>query len=203
MKKEIFEKYRWFFIMGLTILIILGGGIYWWDAQNKQKRVEDVFLQESTSESTIETTNDSYTFLVDIKGAVNSPGVYEIRDGDRMQDAIQLAGGFSKEADDRQINLSEKVADQQLIYIPKKGEKLTEQSQGQQQNNSEQTSEKVNLNTADKTQLQTLSGIGEKKAEEIINYREENGRFKTINDLTKVTGIGEKTVEKLKNSITI
>lgn len=203
MKKEIFEKYRWFFIMGLTILIILGGGIYWWGAQNKQKRVEDVFLQESTSESTIETTNGSYTLLVDIKGAVNSPGVYEIQDGDRMQDAIQLAGGLSKEADDRQINLSEKVADQQLIYIPKKGEKLTEQSQGQQQNNSEQTSEKVNLNTADKTQLQTLSGIGEKKAEEIINYREENGRFKTINDLTKVTGIGEKTVEKLKNSITI
>ena len=202
--KEILAKYRWPVIISVSVLLILGGGVYRTYIQSKQERVEQPFLEEHTSETIVEETTDSDTFLyVDIKGAVNSPGVYEMQEGDRMQDAIQLAGGFSKQADDQQINLSEKIVDQQLIYIPKKGERFTQQTKEQSPSTTDQASEKINLNTADKTQLQTLSGIGEKKAEEIIKYREENGSFKTINDLTKVTGIGEKTVEKLKNSITI
>jgi len=149
--------------------------------------------------------------FVDIKGAVMYPGVYELQADQRIIDAVKLAGGYTQDADTQLINHAQKVEDEMVIYIPIKGEKLDEittniltmPTSGTSQSNNGMKAQKVNLNKADEAALTTLSGIGPSKAQSIISYREENGSFKTIEDLKKVSGIGEKTFEKLKDFITV
>ena len=129
--------------------------------------------------------------------------------GERVIDLINRAGGFLDDADQTKINLSQKVADEMVIYVPKVGEdsNVMEQVasffQPQQSGNEASSDGKVNINQADSTLLQTLPGIGPSKAEAIIEYRETNGPFKMIEDIMNISGIGEKTFEKLKNSITV
>ena len=150
-------------------------------------------------------------WFVDIKGAIKFRGMYPVETDMRIFDVIELAGGLSEEADRNQVNLAEHVRDQMVIYIPKVGENLaevmlpTETSTSHHDSDHAQAENEtlVNLNTATAQELQTLSGIGEKKAEAIITYRETNGSFQTIDDLKKVKGIGEKTFDSLKESITI
>lgn len=149
--------------------------------------------------------------VVDIKGAVKNPGVYGVTSDMRLIDAINLAGGFTGEADQSQMNLALRLTDQLMIYVPKNGEELPmEQSLKQPVKSGEKVNEevaskglKVNLNTASVAELQTLAGVGLKKAEDIIRYREENGSFQQIEELTKVSGIGEKTYEALKEQLTV
>jgi len=145
--------------------------------------------------------------LIDIKGAVVHPGVYALQPDQRIIDAVQLAGGYSENADTRLINHAQKVQDEMVIYIPVKGEKLEEGMAKLQfttfSENNKAINNKVNINKADEKELTTLAGIGPSKAQSIIAYREENGYFQTIEDVKKVTGIGEKTFEKLKDSITV
>lgn len=149
--------------------------------------------------------------VVDIKGAVKNPGVYGVTSDMRLIDAINLAGGFTGEADQSQMNLALRLTDQLMIYVPKNGEELTmEQSLKQPVKSGEKVNEevaskglKVNLNTASVAELQTLAGVGLKKAEDIIRYREENGSFQQIEELTKVSGIGEKTYEALKEQLKV
>ncbi|MFO7315627.1 MAG: helix-hairpin-helix domain-containing protein [Bacilli bacterium] len=148
--------------------------------------------------------------VVDVKGAVKFPGVYELTTEDRIIDAIQMAGGYSEEADSNYINHAQKLQDEMVIYIPKKGESLEGEGPSsvgpvfvQSQKTAGQKDPLVNINTADESQLTTLPGIGPSKAKAIIQYREENGKFKQIDELKNVSGIGEKTFEKLKDLITI
>lgn len=149
--------------------------------------------------------------LVDVKGAVLHPGVYTLNEEQRIIDAVNLAGGYLTNADTQLINHAQKVQDEMVIYIPVKGEKLDEVTSGFISMPTAGTSTsggsakdgKVNLNQADEAALTTLSGIGPSKAKSIIAYREENGGFQTIEDLKKVTGIGDKTYEKLKDSISV
>ena len=145
--------------------------------------------------------------LIDIKGAVMHPGVYALQPEQRIIDAVQLAGGYSEDADTRLINHAQKVQDEMVIYIPVIGEKLDDEMANIHEaifnNSNTTTSSKVNVNKADDAELATLVGIGPSKAQSIIAYREENGYFQTIEDIKKVTGIGEKTFEKLKDSITV
>ncbi|TFJ39109.1 hypothetical protein CKN73_11210 [Carnobacterium divergens] len=145
--------------------------------------------------------------VVDIKGAVKNPGVYGVTSDMRLIDAINLAGGFTGEADQSQMNLALRLTDQLMIYVPKNGEELTmEQSLKSGEKVNEEVASKglkVNLNTASVAELQTLAGVGLKKAEDIIRYREENGSFQQIEELTKVSGIGEKTYEALKEQLTV
>ncbi|WP_409370114.1 helix-hairpin-helix domain-containing protein [Lysinibacillus sp. 38-6] len=145
--------------------------------------------------------------LIDIKGAVLHPGVYALQPEQRIIDAVQLAGGYSEDADTRLINHAQKVQDEMVIYIPVKGENLEEGMAHIQfatfGDSNKATNNKVNVNKADDKELTTLAGIGPSKAQSIIAYREENGNFQTIEDVKKVAGIGEKTFEKLKDSITV
>jgi len=145
--------------------------------------------------------------LIDIKGAVLHPGVYALQPEQRIIDAVQLAGGYSEDADTRLINHAQKVQDEMVIYIPAKGEQLEEGIANMQfaafGDSNKASNNKVNVNKADDKELTTLAGIGPSKAQSIIAYREENGYFQTIEDVKKVTGIGEKTFEKLKDSITV
>ena len=143
---------------------------------------------------------------VDIKGAVKLPGMYEVSSDMRVLNVIDMAGGLTLEADDQQVNFSQKVEDQMVIYIPKEGEEVSENIGLVNGGESGQTSEeegKVNLNQASKEELMTLNGVGEKKAEKIIEHREENGSFKSIEEIKNVNGFVEKTFESLKSSIII
>ncbi|GFH39685.1 helix-hairpin-helix domain-containing protein [Lactococcus insecticola] len=158
-----------------------------------------------TQSSDKETTSDF--LIVDVKGAVKNPNVYQVKAGARVNDAILQAGGLTAQADAKSVNLAQKVTDEMVVYVAAQGEVGLAQANVTSPANATGTSagasEKVNLNTADLTQLQTLSGIGAKKAQDIIDYREQNGNFKAIEDLSQVSGFGEKTLEKLKESITV
>ncbi len=144
--------------------------------------------------------------LVDVKGAVNYPGVYTLTDEDRVVDAITVAGGYIEGADSSLINHAQKLQDEMVIYIPVKGEETEAVVQnfavmslgGQSSGDA-----KVNINTADETQLTTLPGIGPAKAKAIISHREEQGTFQTVEGLKEVSGIGDKTFEQLKDLIDI
>ncbi len=167
-----------------------------------QKPKEDVWTDVSVpTEQTTQTTTSvpQQIILVDIKGAVKKPGVYELPINARLHELVNLAGGLTDDAEDRQVNMAIVLADQQLVYIPRKGETVEQTNQTPQAGNES----KVNINTASAEELQTLTGIGEKKAQAIIDYRTQNGNFQSIDQLTEVDGFGEKTVEKLRDSITI
>ncbi|MBK4203735.1 helix-hairpin-helix domain-containing protein [Bacillus spizizenii] len=144
------------------------------------------------------------TIVIDIKGAVKHPGVYEMRTGDRLSQAIEKAGGTSEQADEMQVNLAELLQDGTVVYIPKRGEETAvQQGVGGAIQSDGGKGALVNINTATLEELQGISGVGPSKAEAIIAYREENGRFQTTEDITKVSGIGEKSFEKIKSSITV
>lgn len=193
---------RWTLLIGSIVSVLAIGlcALYM-----NQSSATPQHLQEETIASTSESTTESISLLfVDVKGAVVKPGVYQVESGARTQQVIQLAGGMTKEAEQRAINLAQKVVDQSVIYVPTKGEQTPDTWSIQTSAaNSKSDVKKVNLNTADEMTLMTLNGIGEKKAQAIVAYRTQHGQFKTVEELKEVDGFGEKTVEKLKDSITI
>ncbi|MEN9405790.1 MAG: hypothetical protein RLZ12_74 [Bacillota bacterium] len=133
--------------------------------------------------------------VVDLKGAVKHPGVYHLPPGTRMHQLLAKSQGLLPQADISSINLAQILTDAIIIYIPKKGE--------QSLSNLSQTTNKININTADRATLLKIKGVGPTKAEAVITYRQENGRYKTIQDLRKVTGFGAKTLKKILPQITI
>ena len=161
---------------------------------------------------------------MDIKGQVKEPGIYEVKISSRVIDVIELAKGLTEHADTSVINLSKKVSDEMVIIVYSKDEvkdfKKTKEIEKQVQEKCIQkddnalkndacittnptTPTKVSLNNATVEELMTLSGIGEAKAKEIIEYRNTNGPFKTIEDLKNIPGIGESIFAKIKENITI
>lgn len=142
---------------------------------------------------------------VDIKGAIKKPGVYTASSHDRIIDLIERAGGLAEDADVAKVNLSQKVADEMVIYVPKVGEEIpaTESAPVNVAQQNEKGDGKININSADATMLDSLPGIGPSKAEAIIEYRETNGPFQKVEDLMNISGIGEKTFEKLKEQVTV
>lgn len=145
--------------------------------------------------------------LVDLKGAIQSPGVYQMERDDRVIDCVKEAGGFLADAEQKAVNLAQRLEDQMVIYIPLKGEESVEIEQivGATSQNTSITSDhpKIDLNKATKEELKTLNGIGDVKAENIIDYRETKGYFQKIEDITNISGIGDATFEKLKDEITV
>ncbi|AYM73168.1 MULTISPECIES: helix-hairpin-helix domain-containing protein [Bacillota] len=144
----------------------------------------------------------------DIKGSVKEPGIYSFSSEERVYDVLKRAGGLLEEADSDRINFSAKIEDQQVLYIPAVGEDLPEHldqlvSPEGKQSTADSEPSKININTASPSELQQIPGIGSVKAQEIIRFREENGSFQKVEDLQEISGIGEKTVEKLKNFVTI
>ncbi len=131
-------------------------------------------------------------------GAVANPGVVEIPQGSRVEDALEAAGGFGAEAGREAVNLADWVSDGQKLYFPKEGEAV-EEPQAQ----ADSASGLVNINTADVAALCTLPGIGESRARDIISYREANGGFGACEDIMKVSGIKTAAYEKIKDKITV
>ena len=133
-----------------------------------------------------------------IWGAVHEPGVYELPEGSRVHEALEMAGGMTEEAAAYALNLARIAVDGEQIYVPD-----AEEIQGQSILSGSGYEKKVNINTASMEELMTLTGIGEAKAESIIRYREENGGFQSIEDLMEIGGIKEGVFEKIKDDITI
>ena len=138
---------------------------------------------------------------VDVKGAVKSPGIYDLPVGSRINDAVQKAGGLTDNADSKSINLAQRISDEALVYVPTKGEDTSQATQSNVSNSKE--NKKVNLNKASLEELKQVKGLGAKRAQDIIDHRESNGKFKSVDDLKKVSGIGAKTIEKLKEYVTV
>ncbi|EMC0732863.1 helix-hairpin-helix domain-containing protein [Enterococcus faecalis] len=193
----------------IVILITLLVGIYL--MVNKEPQVDTTMWEETSLTTTAEVATDATKeraetmIYVDIKGAVKVPGIYQLKTQQRIWDALALAGGVSEEADTAQVNYAQKVKDQMIIYVPKKGEAMAQSLETLQESAPAQQNqeEKINLNTATEAELQTISEIGAKKAQEIIRFRDEQGPFKTVEELKNVPGIGEKTVERLKDMLTV
>lgn len=177
----------------------------------------EISREEANEESeTNANSAPNETWYVDIKGAIKVPQVVPVTPGMRVHDVVEMAGGVTGEADQSQVNLAQLVTDQMVIYVPKVGEEVspstetlvadsqvTESAVSESSGDATSGGDLVNINTADTKMLQTLSGIGEKRAADIINYRETNGLFETVDDLDQVSGIGEKTMEKLRPLITV
>ena len=140
---------------------------------------------------------------VDVKGAVKSPGIYDLPVGSRVHDAVQKAGGLTEEADSKSLNLAQKVSDEALVYVPTKGEEAASQQVASGTTPSTSKDKKVNLNKASLEELKQVKGLGGKRAQDIIDHREANGKFKSVDELKKVSGIGAKNIEKLKDYVTV
>lgn len=187
------------------------------NADDSIEEASDALADNTEKTENIE-TNDSQSFVVYVSGYVNNPGVYELSAGSRVIDAIDAAGGYSKEAYDNYLNLASLIADGQMIYVPSEeevesgsiergvasgadGSGVGGVTGGNGGGNSSGSGALVNINQASKEELMTLPGIGESKADKIIAYREENGRFSTPEGIMEISGIKDGLYNKIKDKI--
>jgi competence protein ComEA len=210
-------------ILILSIIFLVAGYMM---NRNKEEAYEEVFINEEESlkklnssedgknnnsennDSESQGNKDGDKIVVDIKGEVKNPREYELKEGSRVRDLIDMAGGLTEEADKERIYFSKVLEDEQCIKIYKIGEDAEElemEVQGQQENGLKTVDSKgkININKAMVEELMTVPGIGKVKAQSIIDYRNENGKFKSVDELTNITGIGAKTLEKLRDKVDI
>ena len=191
----------------LFVCLIIGMGLFWMSRQGEEVEEAATSLAETTilPQEVEDKTTISTVIYVDVKGEVHHPGVYQMKAENRVKDLIEAAGGFTPLADDHKLNLSQLLEDQMVIVVPKKGEEVnSELAQAPTSQKKEVGKEgKVNINTATVEELKTLKGIGEKKAEAIIEYRKKNGSFKNKEELMKVRGIGKKLYESFQERVIV
>lgn len=204
------KKYKWFIVV--SFVIVVGMLIFVRGLENETEEENEWTIpseEEKDTEVSEKTLNQEPEVknLVDVKGAVENPGVYEVRMDERVIDVIEKAGGLKEGADERKINFAQRVTDEMVLNIPLIGEEgenmIVSAGAGPTPTSTSQEAGKININTATSDELQNLPGIGPSKAEAIIAYREDSGLFQTIDDLKLVTGIGDKTLEKLQDFITV
>ena len=191
----------------LFVCLIIGMGLFWMSRQGEEVEEATTSLAETTilPQEVEDKTTISTVIYVDVKGEVHHPGVYQMKAENRVKDLIEAAGGFTPLADDQKLNLAQLLEDQMVIVVPKKGEEVnSELAQAPTSQKKEVGKEgKVNINTATVEELKTLKGIGEKKAEAIIEYRKQNGSFKNKEELMKVRGIGKKLYESFEERVIV
>ncbi|WP_164226010.1 helix-hairpin-helix domain-containing protein [Streptococcus sp. Marseille-Q5855] len=210
--EAIIEKIKEYKIIVIcTALGLLVGGFFLLkpDSQtpikerNLQAEVAAVSKDSSTEKEEKEEPVEQDLITVDVKGAVKSPGIYDLPVGSRVNDAVQKAGGLTEQADSKSLNLAQKVSDEALVYVPAKGEEVASEKTGSGTASSTSKEKKVNINKASLEELKQVKGLGGKRAQDIIDHREANGKFKSVDELKKVSGIGAKTIEKLKDYVTV
>ncbi|OJF92943.1 helix-hairpin-helix domain-containing protein [Alkalibacterium sp. 20] len=178
------------------------------NAEDSNAVTLDTLLSESSisdAEQEVEGTNErigeerDLNVVVDVKGAVNNPGVFSLDANQRVIDAIDAADGLAEKADTKYINFAQLLEDEMYIYIPVEGEEIIGIEKSLEGAHAKDA--KININDANEQILTQLNGIGPSKANDIIEYREKNGPFESIDEITKVSGIGEKTYEKISEYI--
>lgn len=212
--------------LSIILVLVISLIVLLFNFDTNQNNYEETNCQYSKEEKVEE--NNSL-IKIDIKGEVKKPGVYELPLNSRVIDAINIAGGLTKKATTKYLNLSKKLVDENVIIISKTSDikKVEERTNIEEINintdlsndasikkedlitnevNKENTANQeklININKATKEELMTLSSIGEAKAEKIIEYRNLNGSFKTIEDIKNVSGIGDKLYDTIKAYITV
>ncbi|HEM5466360.1 ComEA family DNA-binding protein [Streptococcus suis] len=207
---EMLKEYKWQIalpaVAGLLMATFL---IFSQPAKSDQTGLTDFPQTEQTSSSSDlveETSTEPSQLVVDVKGAVVKPGLYTLEAGARVNDAVEAAGGLTSRADPKSINLAQKLSDEAVVYVASKDENIsvvTSTTVSSAMPPEEKSTSLVNLNTATEADLQTISGIGAKRATDIIAYREANGGFKSVDDLNNVSGIGDKTMESIRPYVTV
>lgn len=207
----------------LAIVIILAGIAYYNytkdDLVIAEPKEENIMQEQEENDENIKEDRKGYNekIFVHISGAINKEGVFEFEENSRVTDAIEKAGGLKNNASIKNINLASKLEDGMKIYIPTNEEekKQTNNENSTIYNNSSNTNvaitekletknnKKVNINTASQTELETLPGIGPSTALKIIEYRNQNGKFKKIQDIQNVSGIGDSKYKKIENLIVV
>ena len=219
-------------IIIILVIVILAGGVYWMLKHFHPALFlgePDLVVETETapiptaSPPTPSTPAPKPEIAIHVTGAVRSPGVYYLSTDARVHEAIEKAGGKTDRADIHRLNLAAKVRDGEQIYVPEIREvpdvgqaapvpstakdftspSSTVPPQPSVKRSAPSDRGRININTATSQELQTLRGIGPAMAQRIIEYRQTSGRFSTVDDLTNVKGIGEKTLEKIRNSITV
>ena len=214
--EAIIEKIKEYKIIVICAILGLALGGFFLLKPTSQTPVKEKNLQaevsavskDSSSEKEVkkeekEESPEQDLITVDVKGAVKSPGIYDLPLGSRVHDAVQKAGGLTEEADSKSLNLAQKISDEALVYVPTKGEEAASQQAASGTSPSTSKEKKVNLNKASLEELKQVKGLGGKRAQDIIDHREANGKFKSVDELKKVSGIGAKTIEKLKDYVTV
>ena len=209
-------------IIFIIILITLSFIIYKMFIK-KENLIEEINtnILENTEENDIsnkEKNNANEKIIVYITGENSNPGLYELEENSRIADCIEKAGGTKEKADITNINLATILEDGEKIYIPAKDEENAQEktnNKSEEKNNNNITSKtviennvnkkntKVNINTATQTELESLPGIGSSIATKIIEYRKENGKFKNIEEIKKINGIGENKYKKIRELIKV
>ena len=204
-------------IFGIIIIFMVSVIIYYiystlneYDYDISSNNIDDNYLFDNTSveDNTNESTEDT-EILIHVSGSVKNDTVVTLPEGSRINDAIEAAGGLTKDADLTNINLAYILEDGEKIYIPKKGEEIVEDvsnTQSTSANTSSSSSNKtskININKATQTELETIPGVGPSTALKIIDYRDENGKFSSIEDIRNVSGIGDAKYEKMKDYIAV
>lgn len=189
--------------LGLVVIIGTLIFLFFWKTNQQTEpslittEVQAKDVEKKSKPKVLDTKEQKKIIIIDVKGAVVREGVYEMKEGDRAKDAVEKAGGFLLEADVKKVNLAQIVQDQMILYVPNKNEQVQEVatfSKGEA---------KIQINAASKEQLEKITGIGSRKAESILKYREEHGPFQKIEDLLEIDGIGAKSLEKIKDQIII
>lgn len=211
--KRLFEqdKKLLFKVIAGGMLLVIAFAFYLMKENTADQDLSVSVIPENGIENSVQTTEEAIgeivTIIVDVAGAVIHPSVVELPEGSRVYEAVEKAGGLAKDADSASINQAEILTDGQKVYIPTKQEMKEIQSVSQSPNFTypagSNNMKLININTADSDTLQQLTGVGPATAEKIITYRNENGKFKSIEDIKNVNGIGDKTFEKFKNKITV
>lgn len=212
-------------IIIISIIIIFIIGIYYFSIREKDYIESDTNFsisnktENDTNKEESESKDTKKKIIIYIAGAIKNEGVYELDENSRIADCIEKAGGLTEDANLQDINLAYMLEDGMKIYIPKNSESnnhdntesnaTTENDKREvtvkniENKNSKTQNVKININTATQTELETLPGIGSSTALKIINYRKENGKFKSIEDIKNVNGIGDSKYNKIKDMIKI
>ena len=206
-------------IFGITFIIFTVISILWSVTDTTEEKPKEIVKEKvKTKENVVEKPKQTKV-IVDVKGAVNAPGVYELTEENNVIDAVNAAGGLREDSDTNNINLSKKLKDEMVIIVYTIGEvqNMKEASKitcppvndvcvtkdDEKAVLEDEETGIININEATKENLMTLTGIGESKANAIIEYREKNGNFESIEDIKNVPGIGDSLFEKIKDSITV
>jgi competence protein ComEA len=184
----------------IVVLVAVLGGAGLWYARSLPKPVTIAGAAPGGASQESASPSPTVTIIVDVAGEVAQPGVYEFNEGDRVIDAIERAGGQLPKADLSLLNLAAPLTDGTQILVPKAGPPGVVVPGGGTEGSSGGL---ININSASATELETLSGIGEVLAATIVEYREQNGPFASVDDLIDVSGIGPATLEEIRDQVTV
>lgn len=186
------KRYGW---IGMVVLLLV---LVYRQVQPDADVENTVVTEEEQVQVMAEGEVSSEEIVVDVKGEVLRPGVYSMKGGARVDDVIAKAGGMTKEADPRSVNLAQVLQDEMVVLVTEAAAEGEDTSQS-----SSMDTARIRVNQASMEEIQTLNGIGPSKAESIIKYREEHGPFGSVEELLDVPGIGEKTLDQLKEYIAV